>query len=119
MTTPERLRRRQIRESIGIVLLAIGLVGAFLYFQGQADAQKRCLTNYISSNSETSAIRSDQVARESKATRRFLLNATDPERVKTREQFLEERGIYARTLRSIDAARAANPVRPFPKGVCD
>lgn len=119
MTTPERLRRRQIRNDWYIVALAVALIAGWLYFQGQASAQKHCLLDYIASNSKTSAVRSDQVERESKATRRFLLNATDPEKVKTREEFQRERSVYARALRAIDAARDANPVQPFQKGECD
>lgn len=119
MTTPERLRRRQIRNDWFIAIVAACLVLAFLYFQGQADAQKKCLTNYISTNSETSKLRSGLVERESKTTRRFLLDATDPERTTTREEFLKVRATYKRSLAAIDRARDENPVQSLPKGVCD
>jgi len=116
MTTPERLRRRQRRESAGIALLAVLLVAAFIYFQGQADAQKRCLTNYITANSATSQIRSELVERESKATRNLLLNGTAAQ---SREEFQAARQAYVRAIKQIDKARRENPVRPFPEGVCD
>lgn len=119
MTTPERLRRRQRIESTFIVILTIALVAAALWFNGQASAQQTCLSTYISINSQTTKIRSDLVSRESKTTRKFLLDATDPDKVKTREEFQKIRARYKRSLASIDAARAANPVQPFPKGVCD
>lgn len=119
MTTPERLRRRQIRNDWFIAVLAVALVVVFVYFQGQADAQRRCLTNYISSNSQTSAIRSKLYERESQTTRSFLLDATDPEKVHTRQEFQRVRGIFVRRLAAIDRIRAENPVKPLPKGVCD
>lgn len=119
MTTPERLRRRQRRESAGIAVLAAGLIAAVLYFEGQDDAQRECINSYMSANSQTSALRSKLVERESQATRRFLLNATDPEKVQTREQFRKVRATYAKAIASIDEAREANPVQPFPEGVCD
>lgn len=116
MTTPERLRRRQRIESLFIAVLAACLVAAFLYFQGQASAQQQCLSTYISVNSETSAIRSKLVERESKTTRAFLLDATA---AKSREEFAKTRAQYARRLMAIDQARDENPVRTLPKGVCD
>lgn len=123
MTTPERLRRRQRLESLGIAILAVALVVASLWFNGRQSeldkqqlAQQKCLSTYISVNSETSAIRSRLVERESETTRRFLLDATN---VKTREDFQRVRREYAASLRKIDKARADNPIRPLPKGVCD
>lgn len=116
MTTPERLRRRQRFESAGIAVLAIALVVVWVWFNGQTTAQQRCLTTYISINSKTTAIRADLLKRESKTTRAFLLDATE---AKTRHQFMAVRARYAKSLEAIDRARAAHPVQPFPKGVCD
>lgn len=119
MTTPERLRRRQRFESVGIAVLAVALVAAFLYFQGQADAQKRCLTSFVSNSSQTSAIRAGLAERDSQTQRRFLLDATDPAKVQTRAQFERVRAQFVKRLAAIDRARAENPVKPLPKGVCD
>lgn len=119
MTTPERLRRRQVRNDWYIAGLALLLLAAFLYFQGQAAAQKRCLTNFISTSSQTTAIRAKLYDRDRRTTKDFLLDATDPTKVKTRQEFLRVRDTYARSLRAIDAERAANPVQTLPKGVCD
>lgn len=103
--------------------MAVALVVASLWFNGRQSeldkqqlAQQKCLSTYISVNSETSAIRSRLVERESETTRRFLLDATN---VKTREDFQRVRREYAASLRKIDKARADNPIRPLPKGVCD
>lgn len=116
MTTPERLRRRQRINDIGIALLAGLLLFAWFYFQGRADAQDHCLTNYISTNSETSKVRSALVEQESKATRDIILNGTA---AKSREEFKKARDQYVSALKAIDRARDENPVQPFPKGVCD
>lgn len=116
MTTPERLRRRQRMESAGIAVLAIALVIVWVWFNGQTTAQQRCLTTYISINSKTTAVRAKLLAQESRTTRAFLLDATD---AKSRRQFEHVRARYAKSLQAIDRARAANPVQPFPKGVCD
>lgn len=116
MTTPERLRRRQIRNDWFIAIVALGLVLAFIYFRGRSDASDHCLKTFISVQSETSAIRAKLVERESKTTRAFLLDATA---VKTREDFQKVRARYAHDLTAIDHARKAHPIQPFPKGVCD
>ena len=116
MTTPERLRRRQRLESAGIAVLALMLVLAAVWFNGQTSAQQRCLSTYISINSKTTAVRARLLAEESRTTRSFLLDATE---AKSRAQFMHVRARYAKSLQAIDRARAANPVPPFPKGVCD
>lgn len=116
MTTPERLRRRQRLESFGIALLAVLLVAATLYFKGVSDAQQACLRNYISFSSHTSAVRARLLDEESAATRHVIVSGltagshADIERAKQQ---------YDDAMQQIDRARAANPVQPIPKGVCD
>src|ERR1044072_563649 len=44
MTTPERLRRRQRRETAGIAILAFGLVASTFYFKAQDNEQDECLS---------------------------------------------------------------------------
>lgn len=119
MTTPERLRRRQIRNDLYIAVLAALLVLSVVYFRGQSEAQKRCLTNFVSTSSHTSAVRADLYDRDRQATKSFLLDATDASQVKTRAQFLKVRETFVKSLHAIDAARAENPVQTLPKGVCD
>jgi hypothetical protein len=116
MTTPERLRRRQRLESLGIAVLAAALVLAFIYFQGRSSAQQKCVSTFITLNSKTTAVRSSLVEKESKATRRIISGALTAE---SREDIIKARDRYFRALASIDKVRAENPVEPFPKGVCD
>lgn len=116
MTTPERLRRRQRRESAFIAILALALVLGWLYFKGQGDAQRACLSAFVSNTSETSAIRSRILERESDANRRVIRTAL---RANSRDDIKRARERYDRSLRAIDQARASNPVKALPEGVCD
>jgi multidrug resistance efflux pump len=116
VTSPERLRRRQRIE--GSLLLALGIftILVSIYFRGQDAAQRECINTYIAANSDTSAVRSKLVERESQATRRLLLRGTS---VESREEFQKVRAQYVRAIAAIDKARRENPVRPFPEGICD
>lgn len=116
MTTAERLRRRQIRESVGIGLLALALATAVVYFEGQDAAQERCMTAFIHADNETSTIRSTLVEDESNATRRVIRKALS---AGSRQDIVAARLAYTRALKRIDAAREDNPVQEFPSGVCE
>lgn len=116
MTTPERFRRRQRIESAGIVALAAGLVFSVVYFQGQDSAQDRCLSTFVSTNSETTAIRSQAVALESKATRSIINDVFTAEgRGQVREAFKR----YTARIARVDQLREDNPVPDFPEGLCN
>lgn len=116
MTTPERIRRRQLRNDWFIAFLALGLVLGWFYFDARDDARRECLSTFVEVNSETGAIRSRLVEQESQATRDLLLNGTS---AKSRAEFQRTRQRYVKALQEIDRARDANPVRKFPAGVCD
>lgn len=115
MTTPERLRRRQRLESLGIAILAFALVAVFIYFRGQDDAQEDCFNNYFTQQAKTSKIRGTIVERESEATRRIIRKALTAQ---TREDIIKAREAYFRSLQRVDEAREANPIPPFPEEVC-
>lgn len=116
MTTPERLRRRQRIEGTILLILGVFTILVSIYFRGQDAAQRECINSYISASSETSAIRSKLVEQESRATRRLLLKGTSAE---TRAEFQQARVQYVKSIKAIDQMRAANPLRPFPEGICD
>lgn len=115
MTTPERLRKRQIRNDWYIVILAVLLLAAFIYFRGQDNAQERCFNNYFQAQADTSKVRSKLVERESQATRDLLLRGTTAE---SREEFQKIRALYVKRIKAIDQAREDNPIPPFPEGIC-
>lgn len=116
MTTPERLRRRQRRESIGIAILAFGLVGSVAYFDRLDAAQERCISAFIKADNDTSAIRSQLVERESKATRTIIRTALSAE---SREDVIKAREAWLMSLAEIDLLRDQNPVEEFDRSVCE
>lgn len=115
MTTPERLRRRQRRESIGIAILAVALTFGAFWFDEQDDMQRQCFYNFLEEDSQTTAVRSQLVSDESEATRRVILSVLS---ASTREEIIAERERYRATLERIDRMRKANPVEPFDPEDC-
>ena len=115
MTTPERLRRRQRRETAGIAILAFGLVASTFYFKAQDNEQDECLSAFIQNQTDTSAIRSNLVERESRTTRRIIkgvFTATNGQQVRAAYDK------YQKAVAQIDQARAENPVKQFPEDLC-
>lgn len=115
MTTPERLRRRQRRESAFIAILAAGLCASVIYFNDLDDDRAKCLSSFIESDNDTSAIRSKLVVRESDATREIIREALT---AKSREDILRARDEYFADLATIDLLRTQNPVEKFDPSVC-
>lgn len=115
MTTPERLRRRQRRESAFIAVLAFALGVVVLVYRVQEGRDDRCFEAYLKSDSETSQLRSGLVERESQATRDVLRGSGE---VTTREEFEALLAAYDAELRAIDAERKDNPVEPFTTETC-
>lgn len=109
MTTPERLRARQRRESIALAGLALALVVFTVYFRVQASEQSRCFRAYIAQQSSTSAVRSRLVEQESLATRSIISGALTAE---SRADIIAARDAYFTSLSRIDKARDENPVAP-------
>lgn len=115
MTTPERLRRRQRRESFFIAVLALALTCGWFYFRAEDLQQDRCITEFIENQQQTSKIRSRLVERESLATRAIIIGVFT---VDTREQVQQEFRDYSAALKEIDRARDANPIEKFPEDLC-
>jgi hypothetical protein len=116
VTTPERLRRRQIRNDISIAIIVIAIAGGAFYFDRSDDRQRNCLSTYVEQSAVTSKARGAAVAAESEATRdviRSVLEAKSPPEVQAAY------ARYRKALERIDERRADNPVPTFPKGVCD
>lgn len=115
MTTPERLRRRQRRESAGIAVLAFALVASVVYFDRLDDNRSECLSSFITNDNSTGKIRSKLVERESEATRNVIREALS---ATSRADLVEAREVYFERLGAIDALRAANPVERFDPSTC-
>lgn len=115
LTTPERLRRRQRRESVAVAVLAFALVGSSVYFQASDNRQRDCIRAVIASQTDTQKIRSGLVEQESEATRKVISSALSAE---SRDAIQLAREEYARALARIDRVRRDNPVQNISPKVC-
>lgn len=115
MTTPERLRRRQRRESAFIAVLAFALCASVVYFDHLDENRSECLSSFIESDNDTSTVRSGLVEAESKATRKVIKAALSAE---SREGLLAARDEYIASLARIDMGRENNPVERFDPATC-
>ena len=102
MTTPERLRARQRRESAALAVLALALAGSVVWFEAQDRDQRECLLSYIEADSATSKIRSNLVVKESDATRDIIERVFEGE---TTEQRLQAYADWKVAVREVDQAR--------------
>lgn len=110
MTTPQRLKRRQMVEGTSLLVLGIITVLMSVYFRQEADAQRNCLADYIQANNTTSQVRAQLLRQESEATRKVIIAGTS---VRSLKQLEAARRAYLRDLRSIDQARLENPIPDF------
>lgn len=130
MTTPERLRRRQRREEILLIVLGI-LVGlTAIYFHGQDVKQRECIAENAATLNTVLTKRgelADQESRanraESAATRQLIIDAFASE---TRQEafaaFRRAQEGWAevdKDRQRIARQREANPIPDFPEGICD
>lgn len=116
MTTPERLRRRQRRESAFIAILAFALVAVVLVYRAREAADDRCFDAFLRNQSETSQIRSELVERESEAISDAIHGAGS---VTTREEFQALIDTYDERRAAIEQERKDHPVVPFTRETCD
>jgi hypothetical protein len=116
VTTPERLRRRQRRESAFIAVLAVALCVVVFVYRSREAADDRCFDAFLQNQTETSKIRSELAERESRAERVVIRGAG---KVSSREEFEALIGYYNSELAAIDKERKANPVKEFTRETCD
>lgn len=115
MTTPERLRARQRRESAFIAILAIALAVVVFIYRYQEERDDRCFRAYLANQSETSKTRGEIVERESQATRDAIHGSGS---VTSREEFKALLEAYDKELRAVDQARKDNPIQEFNPETC-
>lgn len=127
MTTPERLRRRQIIEARALIALAIFTILLGVYFQRQDQAQRRdfaeqaqaqrdCLTRQVQELTASLTARGRLTQVDSDSTTRVILSVAKSE---TGEQVRAALDRFVKAQRSIDIQRRQHPVSPFPTGACD
>lgn len=129
MTTPERLRRRQRREEILLILLGIAIGIASIYFHSQDVKQRRCiasntseLNSILTKRGELSEQEAAVNKAESTATRRLIIEVFASE---TREESFAAFQRAQRKWAQVDLdrerlvrQRAQNPIPDFPEGTC-
>lgn len=115
MTTPERLRRRQLIEGVLLISIGFAMLWQTWYFNEQNDEQQQCFVNNFQALSEALDSRSELTAREAEAARRVNLAELTS---KTEEEFIAELNWYKSEMETIQKGRKDNPLPPYPVGEC-
>lgn len=105
---------------LGVLLLVLAGYSLLNIHQLQVtnDRQSDCILSYTQNKSETDRIRSEQVVKESQATREVIQGVFSG-KIKTPAQFAALGATYNAQLAEIDRARDAHPVRVFdPEKQC-
>lgn len=134
MTTPERLRARQIQTGVVLILLGIFTVLQAIVFNLEDRQQRTCLEdNFIALNNALE-VRADLAARETKlqhnvwsvyARAAGLLKDDPNEKLSPRDRKQLQREWVAALLeydegiQEIQRERRENPVPPYPVGSCE
>lgn len=115
MTTPERLRRRQLIEGTILIILGILMILQAWYFHHNDIIQKKCLAAQITAVTKSYTARAVITQRDSEAKtkviREVAMSKTGPEVRAALDEFI-------RTQNQIDTDRRNHPVPPFPPGTC-
>ena len=127
MTTPERLRRRQLIEGIIVLLLAIFTTLQAVYFTQQDREQRECLARTVQEITEVNQVRSSLNVRLDQAEQKALLaagellgtNPGDPDHASKRAKLASDLDAYAEEAAAVEQARKDNPVPTYPEGRCD
>lgn len=129
MTTPERLRRRQRREEILLIVLGI-LVGlTAIYFHGEDVKQRECiaentaaLNTVLTKRGELAEQESAANQAESSTTRKLIIDAfASDSRQEAFAAFKKAQDGWAeidKDRKRIARQRDANPIPDFPEGTC-
>lgn len=115
MTTPERLRRRQLIEGALLISIGFAMLWQTWYFNEQNDEQQQCLIDNFQALSEALDVRSALSERETAAAQRFN---TAELRVSSDEEYLVELQRYSDEIDAVRRAREENPLPPYPAGEC-
>lgn len=116
MTTPQRLKRRQMIEGTALLILGVFTILVTMYFRAQDMEQRECVATQIQAIGRSFTARAGLVDDESAATRRVIREALTAQ---NREQLEQARDTYFLELGRIDAARSKVRIPPFPPGTCD
>jgi len=130
MTTPEKLRRRQLKIGLVLILLAIFTVAQGIYFNVRQADQQKCLRENFVALSHALHVRATLSTRESLANRSVLTafsraaahassTQTPQEQAKDRKELIDVLVNYQTEVSRIQEIRKNNPVPPYPAGTCE
>lgn len=134
MTSPERLKRRQLIEGALLILLGIGMIVQTAYFQNQDDKQKACIAKAVSDQNTAFAARADIAERQTELQKLYLdpmteaarlvqedpQKALDPEEQKRlNAELVDGLLTYEKEIVKLQQEREDNPVPEFSDGECD
>ena len=136
MTTPERLRRRQVIEGGLLILLGVAMLVQSLYFSLEDRAQRRCIAENFSELSGALDARSSLAERETTQNQALwgiyaeaagIINKSGkpPEEALTEKQqadlnsrLIKQLLEYQTEMEDIKQDRKRNPLPPYPPGTC-
>jgi hypothetical protein len=135
MTTPERLRRRQLVEGGLLIVIGILMLGQTFYFNAVDREQRRCVTENFQELSVALDARAALVDRETSQNQALwsiyaeaagLVNSDDDpsyelgpkEQHRLQEKLVEQLLVYEDAIEEIKAERKENPLPPYPVGEC-
>lgn len=134
MTTPERLKRRQMTEGIVLILLALLTTGQAIYFSQQGDAQQSCVERKFGQLSSALNLRAELADKETKAEHGIWFvyaqaagAVKDPKKAKLspkdqqkfNEQLIKALIHYNEVITKLQKQRREHPLPPYPVGACN
>lgn len=132
MTTPERLKRRQMIEGSLLVVIGIALLVQALYFQAKAADQRECLTTNFQELSVALDARGDLTQKETAQNKALWLiyaraagllkdpkgELTQKQQQRFQVELVDQLAEYQRVIKKIEEERKEHPLPPYPLGVC-
>ena len=116
MTTPERLRARQRRETILVVVAILLSCGTTVVSTQRDNDREKCVARAFQDLSQVLSTRGALAERDSQNVNHVLTvaaNATESEELRTA---LDD---YKRERAAINQAREDSPIPKFPTGKCE
>jgi hypothetical protein len=134
MTTPEALKRRQYREGVVLILLAIFTVIQASYFAVDDRQTRECIADKFAELSNALEVRSQLVTQETGITKKIWLTYAeavgalkdDPtkelppkKQEELRIELINNLLEYKTVIDHIEQERRENPLPPYPVGTCE
>lgn len=137
MTTPERLKRRQLIEGAALIAIGVLMILQSWYFNAVDRDQRKCLADNFQDLSVALDVRADITDRETsqnKALWGLYAEAagiikesgkpvgealTERQKAQLNERLVDQLLEYQREMDDIERDRRRNPLPPYPVGACE